>query len=250
MKSTRLGRDTHGASQALRRLLLPLLALVLATAAAHAQTDGAGPRLTLTAEGQVEAVPDMATITLGVARDGASAAEASAAMAQAADALLAALAGAGLAERDMRSSGLSLAPRRAPRDDDGTPGAVTGYEASTTVTIRLRALDRMGAVLDTAIGSGANRMQGLAFGLADPQPLMDEARRRAVAEAARRAALYAEAAGLTLGPLVTLSETGAAEARPFAARADMALAQSAAMPVAAGEITLTARVTVTYALVP
>ena len=256
MKSMAPWHESIGRLRRLRPFTLPLLLapllLVLAPAMAAAQSDSgdAGARLTLTAEGQVEAVPDMATITLGVAREGESAAEASAAMAEAADALLQALVGAGLAERDIRTSALTLAPRRAPRDSAGRAGEITGYEASTTVTVRLRALDRLGAVLDTAIGSGANRMQGLALGLSDPQPLMDEARRRAVAEAARRAALYAEAAGLTLGPLLMLSETGAAEPRPFAARADMALAQSAAMPVAAGEITLTARVTVTYALGP
>jgi uncharacterized protein YggE len=256
MKSTRHWHDTHGrlrrgAARGPRRIALALLlTLAPALAAAQPAPGAAEARLTLAAEGQVEAVPDMATITLGVAREAGSAAEASAAMAEAAEALLEALAAAGIAERDIRTSALSLAPTRAPRDSDGNPGEITGYEAETTVTIRVRALDRLGAVLDTAIGSGANRMQGLALGLSDPQPLMDEARRRAVAEAARRAALYAEAAGLALGPLLALDETGGAEPRPFAARADMAMAQSAPVPVAAGEITLTARVTVTYALGP
>jgi len=232
-------------------------ALLLAAAPPLAAQEGAdGPgrgegRIVVSAEGTAEAVPDMATLTLGVLREDAAAEAAMEAMSAAADALLATLAEAGIGETDIQTSGLSLTPlRRSPEAGSRGRPEIVGYAAATTVTVRIRDLERLGPVLDVAVGSGANRFRGLTLGLAEPGAVLDEARREAVAEARRRAALYAEAAGVTLGPLLRLQEEGGAPPMPMM-RAEMSFADAAAgPPIAEGELTLTARVRLTYALAP
>lgn len=203
-------------------------------------------RLTVSGTGQISAVPDMATVTLGVSRAAPAAAEALEAMSADAEAVLARLAAAGIAPRDIQTTGLTVAPRWQP-GSPGRPAQVDGYEASTRVTVQIRDLDALGQVLAAVAAAGANLFQGLDFGLADPAPARNEARRRAVADARARAALYAEALGLPLGPLLALDEGGGGSAP--APRAAYAMA-SDAVPVAAGEITLSATVTLVYALGP
>jgi hypothetical protein len=225
--------------------LAPLVAalIVLAAPLAAAAQEEAG-RITVTAEGRATAAPDLAVITLGVEREAPSAAEAVAAMASGAEAVLAAVEDAGIAGRDVQTRGLDLSPRRERREGPGQ-GEIVGYVASTTVTVRVRELDSLGAVLDSVVGAGANLFRGLSFDLSDRQAAEDEARRAAVAEARRRAALYAEAAGVELGPLVRLEEAGGAP-RPEMMRTASAMADGAAVPVAEGELELTARVTLVY----
>jgi len=102
-------------------------------------------------------------------------------------------------------------------------------------------------VLDQQVAQGANSLSGIRFGLNDPAPLLDEARKRAMADARRKAELYAAAAALKVGRVVSVQEAGAASPRPeMAARAMM----SAAVPVAAGEQEIQASVSVTYVLEP
>ena len=113
--------------------------------------------------------------------------------------------------------------------------------------VRVRDLSILGEVLDAVARDGANSFEGLTFGLADPAAAGDAARRAAVADARRKAALYAEAAGVALGPLLSFAESGGAPVPQMMARAEMAMA-SDAVPVAPGELTLTQRVTLTYAL--
>lgn len=219
---------------------LVALALPLATAAQEAG------RITVTAQGRATAAPDLAVITLGVQREAPSAAEAVAEMSAGAEAVLAAVEAAGIAGRDVQTQGLDLSPRREMREGPGR-GEIVGYVAATTVTVRVRDLGRLGAVLDSVVGAGANLFRGLSFDLADRQAAEDAARRAAVAEARRRAALYAEAAGVALGPLVRLEEAGGAP-RPEMMRAATAMADAGGVPVAEGELELTARVTLVYGI--
>ena len=226
------------------RLAAALLAGLLAGAvplAAAAQDSG---RITVTAEGRSTAAPDLAVIVLGVEREAPSASEAVSEMAAGAEAVLAAVEAAGIAGRDVQTRGLDLSPRREMREGPGR-GEIVGYVAATTVTVRVRDLDSLGAVLDSVVGAGANLFRGLSFDLAERQRAEDAARRAAVAEARRRAALYAEAAGVELGPLLRLEEAGAAP-RPEMMRAASAMADGGGVPVAAGELELTARVTLVY----
>ncbi|MCP3972342.1 MAG: SIMPL domain-containing protein [Rhodobacteraceae bacterium] len=225
------------------RWLIAAMALVW-LGAAEAQEAGPG-RLTVTGEGRVDSVPDMATITVGVTHEARSAARALAETSAATAEVLRRLADAGIAPRDMQTRDLSLQPLWDNRSSSGSGPRVTGYEAGNTVMVRVRALEVLGAVLDEVVESGANRFHGLSFGLQDPGPARDEARRRAVAEAMRKAELYAVAAGLVLGPVLELSEAGAAGPAPeMMARAAMA----SPVPVAAGEVSVAATVTMVFAI--
>jgi uncharacterized protein YggE len=118
--------------------------------------------------------------------------------------------------------------------------------ASNVVTIRARDLDRLGALLDAVVTTGANQLNSLTFGLSDPQPATDEARKRAVADARARAALYAEAAGVALGPILSITEGGGYQPPQPMYRRELAM--DAGVPVAGGEVSVSASVTITYAI--
>ena len=216
------------------------VSILLSPAAAPAQVEG----IQVTGEGSVAAVPDMATITLGVGARDRDAAVAMDATSKAVATILERLDGLGIAPRDMRTAELSLRPVRTGARD-GSVSEIARFEASNRVILRLRALDRLGTILQAVLQDGANRLDGLRYGLQDPAPLLEQARRRAVADAQARAALYAEAAGVRLGPVRSITETGSTPRpeRMMAARADP-------VPVAAGEITLTARVSMHFGIGP
>ena len=226
------------------RPLLPALALALVPVALAAETPQV-PHLTVTGEGRAEAVPDLAVVTLGVTTQGATAAAALAENSARLSAVLARLRAAGVADRDLQTSGLSLGPRY--DYGDNRPPRLAGYEATNQLAVRVRALDTLGAILDAAVTDGANTLGGLAFSLSDPQAARDAALAAAVAEARRRAAIMAEAAGVTLGPVLSISEQVAfAGPQPMPR---MAMADAApAVPVAAGEVGYAATVTIVYGI--
>lgn len=222
-------------------------ALAVQMAAVPALADMAKPRITVMGEGRVDARPDMATITLGVTTQGDTAAAALAENSTRLAAVLAQLKAAGVAERDLQTSGLNLGPRM-DYSRDGEPPKVIGYEVSNQVTVRVRDLAALGGILDKAVGDGANTFQGLSFGLADASGALDAARVNAVTEAARKAAMMAEAAGAKLGPVIEMSETGGmADPVPMYRRGAVAMAAEA-VPVEGGEVTYTVNVTMTWEL--
>lgn len=243
MLTVALSRLPHG-------LICATLALALFLAPATGQEiDLSGPTLTVSAEGRAEAVPDMASITLVVSREEERAVDALAAMSEGLADVLETIGAAGIEARDLQTQALTLKPiRRRYEGLPDTPPEIIGYLAASPVMVRVRDLDDLGRVIDAVVSSGANELRGLSFGLSAPGPVMDEARRTAVAEARRRAVLYAEAAGVTLGPLLSLLEGGTSTPRPMM-RGDMALSEAASVPIAEGELTLEARVTMTYAIV-
>ncbi|MDJ0826839.1 MAG: SIMPL domain-containing protein [Rhodobacter sp.] len=198
-------------------------------------------RLTVTGEGRVESVPDMATITLGVTSEARTAADAMRETSKATAAVLGRLASAGIEDRDMQTRDLSLSPVWDSRSSSSPP-KIVGFQARNTVVVRVRALDALGGILDEVIEAGANLFQGLSFGLQEPGPVHDEARRRAVAEARRKAALYAEAAGLSLGAVLELNEAGGSPRPMMLERAAMA----SAVPIAAGEVAIQAAVSMVF----
>ncbi|MEX5727080.1 uncharacterized protein Ga0609869_000433 [Rhodovulum iodosum] len=219
---------------------LPILLLALALPAVAAP-----PSLRVTGEGKVAAAPDMATLTLGVTHQARTAAAAMDQVSTQTAAVLARLRAAGIAERD-QTSALTLSPVWS-RPDSEPARQITGFAAANRLTVRVRALDALGAVLDQVIGAGANSFRGLSFGVQDPAPLIDEARRRAVADATAKAELYATAAGLSLGPVQQIEDVERASPRPMMREATRAGAQ---VPVAAGEVTLSASVTMVFSLGP
>ena len=223
--------------------LVAVLCLAL-TLAAPLSAEEPG-RLSVTGEGRVERVPDMATLSLGVTHEADSAVEAMAEVSDDMAAVLDRLRAAGLAERDLQTADLSVSPVWSGYDS-GERRRITGFRASNMLTVRMRGLDALGKTLDAALGDGANDFQGLSFGLQEPGPAEDAARRAAVADAIRKAALYAEAAGLSLGPVVSISEGGAQMPPQF--RMEAAKAASGGVPVAPGEISVSASVTMVFAI--
>lgn len=208
----------------------------------HADTG----QIVVTGEARVDRVPDMAVITLGVAHKRDSAREAVQEVAVTSGAILNALKDMGVEARDMQTSDLSLSPVWEHRSS-GQERKVTGYEARNQVTVRVRDLAVLGDILGKVTTEGANLFQGLRFALQDPRPARDEARKLAVADGRARATLYAEAAGVTLGPLIELREAGASAPGPMPMMRE-AMAADMAMPVAGGELSIGASVTMTYAI--
>ena len=202
--------------------------------------------ITVTGEGTVQVTPDMATISLGVTTDGSSAAEAMAANSKALQAVIDRLKSAGIEDRDLQTSNLSLNPNWVGYDAGQTP-KIAGYVASNMLSVRVRALDTLGTVLDASITDGANTLNGITFDLAAPRPAQDEARKAAVADAKARAELLTTAAGVKLGKIETIAES-AGYGAPMPMFRDEFKAASA-VPVASGQIGMTASVTITYAIV-
>lgn len=205
------------------------------------------PTITVVGEGSIEGAPDMAVLSLGVTTEGATAAEAMSANTASLKIVLERMKSAGIAERDVQTSNLSLNPNWTGYDSGATP-KIAGYTASNQVMIRIRDLPRLGEVLDAAITDGANTLNGLSFGLSNPRPAMDLARAEAVADAHARATLLVEAAGAKLGKIVSISETGgySQPAPMFRAAGD---AMPEAVPVQGGEVATLANVTVVYEIV-
>ncbi|ANB36088.1 hypothetical protein A6024_05930 [Rhodovulum sulfidophilum] len=206
----------------------------------------AAPELRVTGTGSATAAPDMATLRLGVGHEADTAAEAMALVSDDLGRVMAELQAAGIEARDIQTSGLNLSPVWGDRSEDKRP-RITGYSAANGVTVRVRELDGLGPLLDTVIGTGANTLDGLSFGLQEPGPVMDEARRAAVAEARRKAELFASASGQSLGSLVSLVEQGANQPRPMQMKMSFeSMADS--MPMAEGELELDATVTMVFEL--
>lgn len=219
-----------------------IAAIFLIPLALSVQAEG---RIIVTGEASVETAPDMAMISLGVTTEAADAAAALAANTEATASVLDRLNAAGVEARDVQTSGLSLSPNWANNQSTGT-NSIVGFVASNQVTVRVRDLKALGGILDDVVRNGANTFNGLTFGLQDPDPVMDEARRAAVAEALRKARLYAEAAGVTLGPIAELSEQTGQMPPPIFARGAM---MEAAVPIAEGELAIAAQVRVEFEIV-
>lgn len=230
---------------------LPAAASVLALAAAvmwtalPARAETAPALITVTGEAAVERAPDMATVSIGVTTVAETAAGALAANSDAMRAVIDRLKAAGVAEADLQTTGLSVNPNWTGYDASSSGQTISGYTAANVLTVDIRALEGLGTVLDAAVSDGANTLNGLSFGLADPRPAQDEARRAAVADARAKAELLAAAAGVSLGAIVSITEGGG-----YGAPVPMFKAASAdaAVPVQAGEVSYQASVTVVWQL--
>jgi uncharacterized protein YggE len=212
--------------------------------AAPAQAEVMPPAaISVTGEATVSVPPDLAQIDAGVTSEAKTAREASDANNAAMGKVLLALKGAGIEEKDFQTSRLSLQPQSAPNRTG--PSAIVGYRASNRVTIRLRDVTKVANVIDTLVGAGANEIGGINFMVSQASKLLDEARERAVADARRKAEIYAKAAGVTLGAPLSISEEGNAAPIPYRR---MAVGMAATAPVAQGEETLQVNVSVSWAI--
>lgn len=236
------------------------LALTALPAAAHPPMHGCGmgmgmgmgapaPTINVQGEGRASVAPDLATVSLGVTTQAPTAAQAMADNAARQSAVIEALRAQGIAPADLQTQGLNLAPMQ-DFSREGQPPVITGYQAQNIVTARIRDLSRLGPLLDTMVAAGATDVQGISFSREDAAATEDRARTEAVAEARRRAEVIAGAAGMELGPLVSLTDTSFSNGpRPMAMMA-RAADSAQATPVETGELTLTAQVAGVWSLMP
>lgn len=230
------------------RLTPVLLALSLSAAPIWAQ-EAQTRQIIVTGVGEVAVVPDMAVITLGVSEQDKSAAAAMRATSDSAAAILARLSENGIDARDVQTSDVSLNPvwnnRSSGMSSDSEP-KIVGYTANNRITVRVRDLDSLGSLMDAVLEDGANRFNGLRFAVQEPRPHQDAARQEAVADAMEKAKLYSEAAGVTLGPILTMSELGMSSGP--APMVEMSMARDSGVPIAAGEQEISARLTVVFGI--
>ncbi|USU10552.1 SIMPL domain-containing protein [Sphingomonadaceae bacterium OTU29MARTA1] len=165
-----------------------------------------GTILDVSAEGRTTRVPDIATIRAGVVSQAPTAAAALADNAQRMARVLAALKRGGIAARDIATANVGLSPQY--RYTDGQPPALTGYQATNTVSVRFRDVAKAGGVLDTLVAQGANQIDGPNLSIDKPDAALDEARTDAVKQARTRADLYAAAAGMKVVRVISIAEAG------------------------------------------
>ncbi|MTH78676.1 DUF541 domain-containing protein [Paracoccus aestuariivivens] len=205
-------------------------------------------KLTVTGEASSSAEPDLAIITLGVSTEAETAAAAMSENSTRQKAVIDALQAEGVEARDIQTSGLNLSPKM--EYNNGQAPKMVGYQAQNTVTVRVRDIAGLGGVLDKLVATGANEISGISFAREDMAEAQDKARADAVKDARRRAELMAEAAGLKLGNIRALSDSPISEGpRPMMAMRAEAKSDSA-VPIAAGEVEVNARVSAVFDLLP
>ncbi|MCD0257285.1 SIMPL domain-containing protein [Xanthomonas melonis] len=242
----------------MRTTLKPLL-LALSLAAGTAMTAHAQPApsyalpndgtlLNVSAEAEAKRVPDIATLSAGVVTQ---AADGNAAMRQNAEQMskvMSAVKAAGIADKDVQTSGINLSPQYTYKENE-TP-KINGYQASNTVSLKVRDIAKLGKVLDALVANGANDINGPSFSIDQPEPVYDEARTAALKKAQARADTYAKSLGLKVRRIVSISEgRSGGGARPMMMAASMRSAKAEMdTPVAPGESTLSINLDVTFEL--
>ncbi len=230
-----------------------LVALAAATLAASvlpgisgeaaAQEKSMERTVTVSATGGAEVEPDLAQISTGVVSEAGTAKEAIERNKAGMSHLIDGLKKVGIEARDIRTTVFSVDPRYT-QPKDGRPGTINGYRVMNQVRLTVRNVGRLGEVLDQAIALGANQVNQIAFDVADDETLKDAARKQAMANARRRAELYAKAAGAELGAVLRISE----QVTGHHALVDRRVAMQASVPIEAGTRRLEVEVHVTYAL--
>lgn len=226
------------------RKLLTVSALVALMATPALAADRV---IVVTGQGEATAVPDQAQISAGVITQAKTASAALAENTRAMNSVFAALKRAGIPERSIQTSNFNISPQYTPYDGNN-PGSqkIVGYQVSNQVTVKIDDVSKVGEGLDALVASGANQAGGISFGFKNPKPLLADARAEAVKDAMEKARTYAGAAGITLGGIVSIQESGGDYPRPVPMYA-MAK-QDAATPIAAGEQAVSASVSVTFAI--
>lgn len=215
-------------------------------APAYATSDGT--LLSVSAQAEAKRTPDVATLSTGVVTRATDANAALRANAEQMTKVMSTIKSAGIAEKDIQTSGISVNPNY--KYNENQPPQITGYEASNTVNIKVRDISKLGKVLDALVASGANQVNGPSFEIDEPEAVYDEARRAALEKAQKRAEMYAKSLGMQVKRIVSVSEGGGF--RPpvpmMAMRAVKAEAFDASSPVSPGETTLSANLDVVFEL--
>ena len=222
-------------------------AIAIATMASSAFGQSLPPTVSVTGEASISVPPDLAQIDSGVTTEAKTAREASEANNKAMGGVLQALKNAGIAEKDIQTSRLSLSPQSTPGRNPNAPFQITGYRASNRVTVTIRDITKVADTIDVLVGSGADEISGISFMVSKASKLLDDARAEAIADARRKAEIYAKAANISLGAPISISEETAPGPVPYR---KMAADMAASAPVAQGQETLRVSVSVSYELKP
>jgi hypothetical protein len=227
-----------------------IFAALAGSVAVKADTGNGAERrvLTVSGQGEVRGAPNQAMLSAGMVTTARTAASALADNSRAMNEVFSTLKRAGIADKDMQTSNFSVQPQYATDKNGNTLQNITGYQVSNTVNVRVDDLAKVGPTLDALVSSGANSIGDIAFTIRDPKPMMAQARAAAVADAIARAQTLARAAGVTLGPITSINESGYSEPRPMYRMAAMADVASAPTPIATGESSVTAGVSITWAI--
>jgi uncharacterized protein YggE len=225
--------------------LLLALAPIALPAAAHDQPEKR--TISISASGTVKTTPDMVEIATGVTSEAPSGRAALDQNTEAMTKVVEALKGDGIEPKDIQTANFSVGPiyEQRPYDrPDGKPPAVVGYRVTNQVRITLRDTAKLGAILDKVVSLGANQIDAIEFGVSQPEALKDEARKLALKNVTDNAKLYAQAAGVTLGPILAITEEESSyQPRYMPSAATM---EAKAVPIEAGTAAVEVRVRVSW----
>jgi uncharacterized protein YggE len=221
------------------------LALALCTAPqlAAAQTLSPPRVITMSGHGEARATPDTAMLSAGVNAQAPTAAAALAANNNRMQAVMAALKKMGIPDKDIQTSNFSVTPQYA--NGNGEAPRITGYQANNQVEARLEDVSKLGVILDALVTAGANQMNGVSFSIRDDAELLAQARAAAVAEARLKADTFSKAAGVGLGPILSIGENSNETPRPMY-RMESVMVTGARVPVSLGEQSVSADVTIVW----
>lgn len=226
------------------RAALAFALMVAVTLPGHAQ-DTNMRRITVTGEGSVSVEPDLASLRAGVISDAKTAREAVEANSKTMTAVMTAIRAVGITDNDLQTARYAILPIY----DTGRPARdrITGFQATNSLLIKVRAFDKLGEIIDRAVAAGANTVGGVEFIVTEPSKYLDEARKQAIADARRKAMLYAAAAEVTLGRAIVIGEQSSGmEPPPMAMMRTSAAAPET--PIIPGERNLRVSVTVSFEL--
>jgi uncharacterized protein len=228
-----------------RFLAVALIAVMSFAAVPLVSAEEPAPSITVVGSGSVSGLPDTAEVTAGVVTQAATASQAMSQNSATMEKVLKALAALGIADRDIHTTNVSIVPQRASSQPSRpAPSPVVGYEVTNQVRVRVRNLSSLGRLLDTLVSQGANALGGIGFSIADPAPLLEQARSKAMADARQKAQVYATAAGVKVGRVIFIRDASATPPRPMSGH----MMAMGATPIAPGEQELEVSVSVTYAL--
>ena len=207
--------------------------------------------ISVSGQGKAGTPPDMATIRTGVVTQSATAREALTANNRAMEKVMSVLKQRNIAGKDIQTSGFSVypeyarqtSPQRGPRNNE-----ITGYRVTNNVSVKVRNLPRLGEILDGLVQAGSNQLSGVSFGLSDPRAIMNDARKNAIDDARARAELYAQATGVKVGKVISISEQSIQPPRPMFQARGYGGAMADSVPIATGEQEVSATINVMYEL--
>ncbi|WP_019906907.1 SIMPL domain-containing protein [Methylobacterium sp. 77] len=249
-----MSRSARGAKLRFRTAILSVLLASLAIPAWADDHDKPESRIVVTGRARAESPPDFASVEIGIDAKGATPAAALDGSSNVARALIALSAGFGVGEADIGTTAVTLtqATREVRQPDGSTTEKPDGYRAANSVRVRLSDMGKLGELMRKALDAGANRIEGVVFGLKDPNAAEASVQVAAMKDAMAQAGRLAEAAGVKLGRPLLIQTTPQGGGMPMAmAAAPMRSKRSGApVPLAAGTIETSAEVSATFAIVP